>query len=85
MNKYLRGKRYIRSRESVKVGRINKQIRKLGRLVRHMKTLAEIMEVPNFFDGMIEAMEKMGSAFENIKHIYTPPSHIYFVREDEGK
>jgi hypothetical protein len=33
MKKHLRGKRYIRSRASVQVGRMNRQIHKLDRIV----------------------------------------------------
>ena len=50
MKKHLRGRRYIRSRASVRIGRFNKQIRGIDRGIEAIKRFAEALKRIDFTD-----------------------------------
>lgn len=62
MKKHLHGKRYMYSRASVKVGRINRRIRKTKRLVTQLNRVAVFISRVNwkvFFANVSERINKI--------------------------
>jgi hypothetical protein len=66
MKKHLRGKRYIRSRASVQVGRMNRQIYKLDRIVIAIERIDWSVITDGFCRAMLEIKKQMEAAIRNL-------------------
>jgi hypothetical protein len=66
MKKHLRGKRYIRSRASVQVGRMNRQIHKLDRIVIAIECIDWNVVTDGFCKTMLEIKKQMETAIRNL-------------------
>jgi hypothetical protein len=63
MKKYLRNKRYLKSRRSVMIGRSNKQLRKIDRMIY----LVGKIDWKVVTENIIEALKEMVRAAEELE------------------
>jgi hypothetical protein len=66
MKKHLRGKRYIRSRASVQVGRMNRQMHKLDKVIIAIECIDWNAITENFRKVMLEIKKQMETAIRNL-------------------